>query len=716
MSRISCQQSAHWLASSLRATGLCRNSQKHLHITRNRNNNFKKSFFTSSTSQGSASKRSAKPATLDAATLDSISQVLIDDLSPAKAEVTIADVLALKPASSKITVDEFNKLKEVLAASFNVSQLKNVLRREARPTGGKKSVLINQIMLLMDLEVFIPEPKRPVVEDPYSAAEPKLLQQIFPSNKRELFFILGTEGDSMRQLEKEKGVIISINIADETYIIRGAKDSIVEAQARIREMVAVTEEVWDISSYDDRDLVLNRPSVMEDIARRSDTFVSAGRDETLNIAGRATKDIEEAKRLFDVKLYKRLNQHESMTFFHQMDELKPVGMFPVYDSANMSLDEIQKSYFRVCQTVPYADEVLDNTTIYPVLSSPSDIGTLEGLGAHLRSSMGGPYEPNQALELSAHFGQILFHNKNPAMTQLPFSTSFDTLELEEWLKRAENPYFFQSLPFFKAVSKLPLISPKTKTIEVEYIPTSRRLSSLSSLDPNTLAPIRIDFQFNHEGELYIHDAKSVNRHFFANLMMLDQPTDVQIRGELVTKIESESLALNDLLSRTTLPFANRLQCPSFYSFIDPLSSPVPAAANVGLGSTPTHTLRSIMFRTVGVFDFNGLPLVASDITDQYGHIRKQELKLLPIPLAAESMSTIKSELEAMPESNLESNSGSSSESRSESALPENEASSFAFPPSPPSPATSILSPTPVTSPLQHWDEFIKAMLHLNRTI
>ncbi|KAF9359940.1 hypothetical protein BGX26_010985 [Mortierella sp. AD094] len=708
MSRISCQQSTHWFASSLRASRLCRNSQQHLHNVRNRSKCLNHPQTTSfSTSHASPANRSTKT-TLDAATLDSISKTLIEDLyagpSPAKAKVTISDVLALKPANSKITVDEFNKLKEVVASSFNVSQLKSVLRSQDLPVSGKKSVLINQIMILMDLEVVTPKPKRPVVEDPYNAAEPILLQQIFPSNRRELFFILGSEGDSMKQLEKEKGVNISINIADETYIIRGARDSIVETQARIREMVAVTDESWDISSYDDRDLVLRLPHVMEDIARRSDTFVSAGNGDTLNIAGRTTKNIEEAKRLFDLKLHKRLNGVESMTFFQQVDELKSVAMFPVFDSVNMSLDEHQRPYFRICQTEPYADEMPGDTTIYPVLSSPSNIGTLEKLGKHMRGSVDGSYEPHQMLDLSARFGQILFHNKSAKMTQLPLSNSFDTLELEEWLKRAEDPYFFQSFPFFKAVSKLPLVSSKTKTIEVEYIPTSRRLPSLNSMGPTALSPIRISLQFNHDGELYIQDGRAVNRRFLANLMMLGQPTDVQIRGELFTKIETQAPVLNELLSQTTLPFANRLNCPSFYSFTDPLSSSTPAAAKVGLGSAPTHTLKSVMFKTVGVFDYHGLPLVASDVVDQYGHVRKQELKLLPVPLEAQSMSILEAvESESMPESS------------SESALTESEAS-IPTTPLATSPVPSTSSPTQVTSPLEHWDDFVKATLLLNRSI
>lgn len=295
----------------------------------------------------------------DTRVIDSISKNLINDLYQSQtgpttaSRVTLEDVLALKPKRNNVTPEEFEKVKDAIAHSFNVTQLKGVLRSQNRPSGGKKSVLINQVMLFMDLEIIAPTPKNiSIVEDPYFSGEANHQSRIFPSNKRELFFILESEGDAVRQLEKEKHVRISINIADETYTIRGELDAIEEAKGRIQELVAVTEEAWDISMYKDREAVVNTPSALEEIARRSQTFVSAGNPDTLTIAGRSNKDMEEAKRLFDLKMQKPDQDVENLTFTHQEDEFKRLGMFPVFDSATMTLDENQKSFLRVCQIEP----------------------------------------------------------------------------------------------------------------------------------------------------------------------------------------------------------------------------------------------------------------------------------------------------------------------------------------------------------------------------
>ena len=109
----------------------------------------------SQTRQPSTRKADAEAAmALETSTIDSISQNLINDLyqtkkSTSPTKVTLNDILALKPAKSTVTPEEFEKIKETIADSFNVSQLKGVLRSQNRVSGGRKSVLINQIMLFL---------------------------------------------------------------------------------------------------------------------------------------------------------------------------------------------------------------------------------------------------------------------------------------------------------------------------------------------------------------------------------------------------------------------------------------------------------------------------------------------------------------------------------------------------------------------------------------
>ncbi|KAF9188321.1 hypothetical protein BGZ50_001436 [Haplosporangium sp. Z 11] len=647
MSRFHCK-SISWIPSSFRATAVyVSDYSKPSIVTKNRIQSICTSRSCFSPSAPSSAKKPTKStrkskakAALDSSALDNISKNLINDLygrsSSTKSKVTLDDILALKPAQRILTPEEFDKLKDAVSSSFNVDQLKGVLRSQRIPVSGKKHALVNQIMVLMDLEVVAPRSKKsPVVEDPYMAIKGDIESEIIPSNRTELFFILGAEGDSLRQLEREKGVRISINIADETYTIRGAKESIVDAKEWIRERTAVTEEAWDISPYSDRALVMDDPSALEEIAKRSGTFVSSSDGNTLVIAGRSSRDMEEAKRLFDLKMHRSLDNIERLTFMQQRDSLMPLGMFPVFDSVTMSLDESRKSYFRVCQTGPFSDESkAPIAALWPVRSTPASIVTKDDLGQHLKGAFDSNQSLEQSLEFSAHFGQLLFCNKNSRMSDVPLPGSFDSLDLEEWLKTADEPYFFPSLPFFKAISNLERLGPQRRTIEVEYIPSSRLSQSLGAQDPaslQSLSPIRIVLFVNEIGELCIDYGKVIDKQLQANIMVLDQATDVQIRGELSTKIKAEeSSPLKELLAQMTLPFSNSLLCPSFFSFHGVNSAP--AAAQLGLGSMPTHTLKSVLFKTSADFNFHNMKMTASDIGDQYGQVRRQELKLSSLPV------------------------------------------------------------------------------------
>ncbi|KAG0083110.1 hypothetical protein BGZ93_006375 [Podila epicladia] len=567
--------------------------------------------------------------TIDREKLDTISKSLIEDLykeTPASTTVvTLEDVLALKPKgdSNKVSPEEFNKLKDILSNSFNVIQLKSVLRSQKMPTTGKKAALLNQIMVLMDLEVVVPEVKEtaPVMEDPYSAAasEADFESQEFSSNRRDLSFILGSEGDALRKLEREKNVRISINIGDNTYTIRGTKESIEEAKAAIQEMVAVTEESWDISGYADRESVTKRPSALEEIALGSKTFVAAGEDDTLIISGRSRRDMDEAKRLFDLKMQKKDTAAEILTFLHQEDDRKPLGMFPVFDTVSMSSSRNNASYFRISQTEPFAEKTGNSLAIVPVGSSPS-IGKFDALRQHLLETLA--QHSGQSLDLAAHVGQVLFHNRGSQITDMPLLRSFDTNALKTWMDQSEAPIFSQSFPFFKTVSKLPMVGDKTRTIEVEYVGSA--LSCVS-----VVSPIRFTFELDADGQLRLQSGRSVNIQHITNIMLLGQPTDIQIRSEFSSELKADRSDVAELLRKIGSPAAHVLEAPKFFSFQAP-SSEAPAASQVGL-SHP-YTLKSILFKTTGVFNYKDLPLVATDIYSQYGSGRMQQLKLLPTPL------------------------------------------------------------------------------------
>lgn len=107
-------------------------------------------------------------------------------------------------------------------------------------------------------------------------------------------------------------------------------------------------------------------------------------------------------------------------------------------------------------------------------------------------------------------------------------------------------------------------------------------------------------------------------------MMLGQPNDLQIRCEFSSELQAESLDMAELLRKIESPATNILEAPKFFSFQGPPSE-APVASQVGL-SHP-YTLKSVFFKTTGVFNYQGMPLVATDIGNQNGSSRMQQLKV-----------------------------------------------------------------------------------------
>jgi hypothetical protein len=162
-----------------------------------------------------------------------------------------------------------------------------------------------------------------------------------------------------------------------------------------------------------------------------------------------------------------------------------------------------------------------------------------------------------------------------------------------------------------------MIGQKTRTIEVEYVGSAHSGAS-------AVSPIRITFDLDAEGQLRLQNSRSINIQHFTNIMMLGQPTDLQIRSEFSSELKADGSDMIELLSKIVSPAVNVLEAPKFFSLQGQSSSEAPTASQVGL-SHP-YTLKSVLFKTTGVFNYQDQPLVATDIYSQYESSRMQQLK------------------------------------------------------------------------------------------
>ncbi|KAG0258743.1 hypothetical protein DFQ27_004472 [Actinomortierella ambigua] len=636
--------------------------------------------------------------------VDQLSSSLYSDYDPegtasknvvlsASAKVAMEDLMALKPEKNVVTPEEFDKVRDQISRAFKVDQLRQILETQKIPATGKKAHLVTQVAMLMGLEILEPPKPAPVMEDPLPLGDYEGISQICPSSRQELFFILGSEPGTLQKLEREKCVRISINIMDETYTIRGSEEAVQDAKARIKELVTVTEENWDISAYP-REPDMTSPRSLEEIARRSGTYVTLKDDKTLLVAGRTARNIEEAKQLFDLKAHKPAIPETNEILTLGQDDFAQYGMYPIYDPLLLGPEASRQALFRINengQSNPDASLKL-NSLLHPVQASGARSKALSELGSRFETFAQDHLKDGQRFELSARFGHLLFHNPSDNILKVPVEGAFTVERLESWLEKSDAPRFFDSFPFFKVVSQLRRVEEtQRRTIEVDYVNSPRYLLSNKDRSNIPLAPVQIVYEVgpNSNDHVVLKEGKRVVSRLNTNLMMLTRPADIQIRGEVIQTILSTHQELIRLASESSL-VSDRLVSPPFFSFGASASvmqqDEQPAASQVGL--LPTHTLQSVRLRVTREFDFGGFTLAASDVQDQLRPIRRQELVLLPKKVSPPRIASAQKEPE--PTNSVTDRSTSDKRGESEGAVQQK-----------------------TSSPLENWSEFMSRALDLS---
>ena len=114
-------------------------------------------------------------------------------------------------------------------------------------------------------------------------AEEKLKKQnrvvhSFTASREELFFIIGDNGVTMRGIEQESGVNITINVANHQCIIDGPSKSVDKAKAAIGAYLDISREHVDLPrikdnvTYNDITVASNR--LLADISAASGAYVA----------------------------------------------------------------------------------------------------------------------------------------------------------------------------------------------------------------------------------------------------------------------------------------------------------------------------------------------------------------------------------------------------------------------------------------------------------
>lgn len=195
-----------------------------------------------------------------------------------------------KPSQRIISEKKYTEIENVLKTRYTVPQLMLYLKEKKLSTKGKKKNLIQRIMNdYWTLTTREKELARQITE------RRNTVQQQFSLKKDEMFFILEDKGHMLKQIEKEQGVKITIDVANSICTVEASKYHIDNAMANIKEALYLERQSVQLVDVDHQQNQLqtsNRniqsifnhisQNVLDDLSSISETHIAIDDDKVEN--------------------------------------------------------------------------------------------------------------------------------------------------------------------------------------------------------------------------------------------------------------------------------------------------------------------------------------------------------------------------------------------------------------------------------------------------
>ncbi|KAK9768350.1 hypothetical protein K7432_001079 [Basidiobolus ranarum] len=557
----------------------------------------------------SATKAKSKKAKRVVPPRSEIVDKLMIDLIEVPRESTIDDINNAKPLNLKLTEEEHQIFQNRFDKSFTSTQLKEYCKTYGINSGKSKSHTIEKIMKYWNIEKVKALSGIEIAESIIkNARNEDNFTEVFDSNRRDLFFIIGHDGDTIRQLELEGNVVIGIDLENERYTIKGQDASVDKIKYRIKQMLNYVEETLDIEDTSSEEFLTKNLPVISEISKLSNTYMVVDDDKKLHISGLSDSDLRRARLLLSSVWSKPDEHHSSGLFYHGPAGSKPIlNFFPLHDPQSMSLYHKSLNCFRVGPAVSSAVKEgsarLEDATAHIAGDDPaSSVRKAEFADKLLNTDV----DASQ-IDFRARFGHVMFFDKyllnQPGLFTAPRIESMCQEQLKQWLDKSKyNWSFFPSYPASSLSKGLVPITRK-QFYEVDYKPANQVYKNITG---GSVSSIRALFQILTD-QIELENVLKVTSRKSADIIVPEGKADVQFRATAYHELSSPNVY--DELKRHLDSSASSLCCPK-----DLLLETSSAKFN----------LAEVTLRSSNIYDYNGLTLLIDHIARQNsGEIRTE---------------------------------------------------------------------------------------------
>ncbi|KAK4515062.1 uncharacterized protein ATC70_002672 [Mucor velutinosus] len=474
-------------------------------------------------------------------------------------DILLESIETLKPSQEVITVEEFDKLVNVFEKSFSVRQLAEYSAVHHLPRNKrKKRQLIDGIMKnywgIQTVEEFDAAREKEALE-----RRRDLVKETLPASFQQMFFIIGSNGDTIRTIEEKHQVLITIDVEKKEYAVEGPSKAVAQAKKEILTHLNIIQEEVDVPKRIKEDTQLKNEvdESLADVSELAGSFITLERDK-FSLASTSTENLMNAKRLLNLMLTemgatsKAALDSADHTIVHKHMEYT---VLPMQDASSMPLYDKKLNWNRL----EYRNK--DEQDDYVVLDSQDVIGGIDNMKDLLVKPLSVGVGDNVSLE--ARFGKLLFHDDKLPLTST--ATNISTLFKNRTRFLSSIPPRNITTPYMPIIHSLDG-GFHQRTIQLEYVNES--LIAEDKNENSDLKRLLVEFLIQEDGNLNVKKVIAEKNRSVVDIVGLHGRIDVRLLAKQYLNYTEDEDHIQALLEQCKLVGYGEMLAPKQQSILN----------------------------------------------------------------------------------------------------------------------------------------------------
>ncbi|CEP10638.1 hypothetical protein [Parasitella parasitica] len=470
-------------------------------------------------------------------------------------DVLLESIEMFRPNQNVISTEKMDRLYELFEKSFSVRQLSDYSAVHKLPKHRRKKVQLIDGIVKKHWGIQSTEEVDAARQQRAMEIRRDTVKETFPATFQQLFFIIGNNGDTVRNIEENFQVFITIDVDNQEYTVEGPSKAVAKAKEEILTHLNILEEEVDVPEKIMKDVQL-RNDVNEslvDMSKLTASFITM-EDDKFSLATTSAENLSNAKRLLNLTLTemnatskKALNTADH-TIVHKDLEFTVLPMQDVLSMPfyNKKLDWNKLDYKK--------KEEEDD---YMIFNSQETVG---GIG-NMQDLLFKPFNTGSSdtISIEARFGKLLFQDNHNDISLSPGSTT-DLVSLFK-----NRSLFLDSIPPRKITTPyMPIIRSldggfHQRTIQLDYI--NQSLLAAGNDENSDLKRLSVEFIIQENGSIDVKKIIAEKNRSVVDVLGMYSNVDVRFIAKQYSDYTKDTTHVRELIDQCRLMSYSEISAP-----------------------------------------------------------------------------------------------------------------------------------------------------------